>query len=69
MELNQVYDIDCIQGMKQLEAESIDMILCDLDYPGKIRQATPGTASNTEAGGSSEVADPDIHRRGRPGAG
>ena len=32
MELNQVYDIDCIQGMKQLEAESIDMILCDLPY-------------------------------------
>ena len=32
MELNQVYDIDCIQGMKQLETESIDMILCDLPY-------------------------------------
>ena len=32
LELNQVYDIDCIQGMKQLEAESIDMILCDLPY-------------------------------------
>ncbi len=32
MELNKIYNIDCIEGMKQLEDKSIDMINCDLPY-------------------------------------
>jgi len=32
MELNKIYNTDCIFGMSQLEPESVDMILCDLPY-------------------------------------
>ena len=32
MELNKIYNIDCFQGMKELEDGSIDLILCDLPY-------------------------------------
>ena len=32
LELNKIYNIDCIDGMKQIDDESIDMILCDLPY-------------------------------------
>ena len=36
MEINKIYNIDCIQGMKQIDSESIDMIFCDLPY-GKTK--------------------------------
>lgn len=26
------YNMDCLQGMKELDDKSIDMILCDLPY-------------------------------------
>ncbi len=32
MELNVVYNEDCIEGMNRIEDKSIDMILCDLPY-------------------------------------
>lgn len=32
MELNKIYNTDCIIGMAQLPDTSIDMILCDLPY-------------------------------------
>ena len=32
LELNRVYHMDCLEGMKLLPDESIDMILCDLPY-------------------------------------
>ncbi|MDR7001627.1 site-specific DNA-methyltransferase [Neobacillus niacini] len=32
LELNRVYQWDCIEGMKQIPDKSIDMILCDLPY-------------------------------------
>ena len=32
MEIDKIYNIDCIQGMKQLPDESIDMIFVDLPY-------------------------------------
>jgi len=32
LKLNQIYNIDCIDGMKQIDDNSIDMILCDLPY-------------------------------------
>ena len=32
MELNKIYNEDCIEGMKKIEDKSVDMILCDLPY-------------------------------------
>lgn len=32
MELNKIYNEDCLQGMKKIEDKSINMILCDLPY-------------------------------------
>ncbi len=32
MELNKIYNMDCLDGMKQIPDKSIDMILCDLPY-------------------------------------
>ena len=30
--LNQVFNMDCLEGMQMIEDKSIDMILCDLPY-------------------------------------
>ena len=38
MELNKIYNEDCIEGMKKIEDKSVDMILCDL--PLNISQTT-----------------------------
>lgn len=32
MELNKIYNEECIEGMKRIEDKSVDMILCDLPY-------------------------------------
>jgi len=32
LEINNIYNMDCIEGMKDIEDKSIDMILCDLPY-------------------------------------
>jgi site-specific DNA-methyltransferase (adenine-specific) len=32
IELNKIYNIDCLEGMKNLPDNSIDLILCDLPY-------------------------------------
>ena len=32
IELNRIYNEDCLAGMKRIEDKSIDMILCDLPY-------------------------------------
>lgn len=32
MKIDQIYNIDCIEGMQMIENESIDMIFCDLPY-------------------------------------
>ena len=32
IELNKIYNEDCLEGMKNIEDKSIDMILCDLPY-------------------------------------
>lgn len=32
LELNKIYNMDCIVGMQQIPDKSIDMILCDLPY-------------------------------------
>lgn len=32
LELNRIYQMDCLEGMKLIKDKSIDMILCDLPY-------------------------------------
>lgn len=32
LEINKVYNEDCLEGMKRIRSRSIDMILCDLPY-------------------------------------
>ena len=32
MELNRIYNEDCLEGMKKIKDKSVDMILCDLPY-------------------------------------
>lgn len=32
MELNKIYNEDCLEGMNKIPDKSIDMILCDLPY-------------------------------------
>ena len=32
MELNKIYNEDCLVGMKDIPDKSVDMILCDLPY-------------------------------------
>ena len=32
MEINKIYNEECIEGMKKIAPKSIDMILCDLPY-------------------------------------
>ena len=32
MELNKIYNEECLEGMKKIPDKSIDMILCDLPY-------------------------------------
>jgi len=32
LELNKIYNMDCLEGMKDIADKSIDMILCDLPY-------------------------------------
>lgn len=32
LNLNQIYNIDCLEGMQKIKDKSIDMILCDLPY-------------------------------------
>ena len=32
IEINKIYNMDCLEGMKYIEDKSIDMILCDLPY-------------------------------------
>lgn len=32
LEINQIYNMDCLEGMQLIEDKTIDMILCDLPY-------------------------------------
>lgn len=32
LELNKIYNEDCLEGMKKIADKSVDMILCDLPY-------------------------------------
>lgn len=32
IELDKIYNIDCIEGMKMIEDNSFDAIICDLPY-------------------------------------
>lgn len=32
MKVNVIHKMDCLEGMKQIENASVDLILCDLPY-------------------------------------
>lgn len=32
LEINQLYNVDCLEGMKEIDNGSIDCIICDLPY-------------------------------------
>ena len=32
MEKDRIYNIECLEGLAQIESESVDMIFCDLPY-------------------------------------
>ena len=32
LELNRIYCMDCLKGLKQIKKNSVDLILCDLPY-------------------------------------
>lgn len=32
LEINKIYNVDCLEGMKEIDDKSINMILCDLPY-------------------------------------
>ena len=32
LEINKIYNMDCLEGMKSIDDKSIDMVLCDLPY-------------------------------------
>jgi len=32
IDINKIYNIDCLEGMKDIDDKSVDMILCDLPY-------------------------------------
>ena len=40
IELNKIYNEDCLEGMKRIDSKSIDMILCDLPYTTSKRKTT-----------------------------
>ena len=40
LELNRIYHMDCLDGMKLLDNESIDAIICDLPY-GVLHRDNP----------------------------
>lgn len=42
IELNNIYNIDCLEGMKQIADESIDCIICDLPYGVLNKQSEGG---------------------------
>ncbi len=40
LEVNKIYNMDCIEGLKQLEDNSIDLVIIDPPYSSGTRQAT-----------------------------
>lgn len=32
MEINKIYNLDCLKGMQEMQPESVDLILCDPPY-------------------------------------
>ena len=47
LELNKIYNMDCVEGMKQIPNEYIDLIVTDPPYPTTKR----GISKNTTTGG------------------
>ena len=60
MELNRVYNEDCLEGMKRIPDKSVDMILTDIPYGevnkmGAERARYPGQLRNIDKGNADEI--------------
>ena len=47
MELDNIYNMDCLEGMKQIPDGTIDAVICDLPY-GIMKGAWKGIEGRTE---------------------
>ena len=47
LELNQIYNMDCLEGLKQLDDESIDLFITDPPY--KLNKTTGSSTSSSKA--------------------
>ena len=72
MELNNIYNSDCLEGMKEIVPGTIDLILCDLPcgttrnkwdsmIPLEVERADAGTGGNG-IGGMRKADDVDVPR-------
>ena len=43
MEIDNIYNMDCLEGMKQIPDGTIDAVICDLPY-GTVFESTRGAA-------------------------
>jgi len=43
MELDRIYNMDCLEGMKQIPDGTIDAVICDLPY-GTMKTDNPSEA-------------------------
>jgi site-specific DNA-methyltransferase (adenine-specific) len=61
LKLNQIYNVDCIQGMKRIPAETIDLVITDppfaIDF--KAKRANYNRTASRVLEGYSEVAERD----------
>ena len=47
LELNKIYNMDCLNGLKQLDDESIDLFITDPPY--KLNKTTGSSTSSSKA--------------------
>ena len=52
LELNKIYNVDCIEGMRKLEDNSIDLILTDPPYGIGINKMNFVTSGAIKVGGA-----------------
>lgn len=56
LEINKIYNMDCLEGMKRLSEESVDLIVTDPPYR---------TTSRGNAGNSGGMLQKDINKKGK----
>lgn len=59
MELNKIYNEDCLDGMKRIADGTVDMILCDLPY-GEVNRESSGLRNLNK--GIADVCDINLEQ-------